>query len=67
MMAQQRMKKGAYKKILIRVPHDIYAELENASSSQDRSVNGQLVHVLREWAVQRQASRQRDTTSTPHA
>jgi hypothetical protein len=53
------MKKGAYKKILIRVPHDIYAELEDASTGDDRSVNGQLVHVLREWAEQRQAAKKR--------
>ena len=49
-MAQTRMKNGEYKKILIRVPYDILADLEDASTQDDRSINGELVHVLREWS-----------------
>lgn len=58
-MAQTRMKNGEYKKILIRIPPDILAALEEASTREDRSVNGELVHVLREWADQRQGNRER--------
>ena len=57
-MAQTRMKNGEYKKILIRIPPDILAALEEASTREDRSINGELVHVLREWADQRQAKRE---------
>jgi hypothetical protein len=52
-MAQTRMKNGDYKKILIRIPPDILAALEEETTSSDRSVNGELVHVLREWVDQR--------------
>lgn len=58
-MAQTRMKNGVYKKILIRIPPDILAALEEASTHDDRSINGELVHVLREWADQRQGTRER--------
>jgi hypothetical protein len=52
-MAQTRMKNGDYKKILIRIPPDILEALEEETTSSDRSVNGELVHVLRAWADQR--------------
>ena len=55
-MAQTRMKNDAYKKILIRIPPDILAALEAASHGEDRSINGQLVHVLRQWADQQQTT-----------
>lgn len=52
-MAQTRMKNGDYKKILIRIPPDILEALEEETTSSDRSINGELVHVLREWVDQR--------------
>jgi hypothetical protein len=52
-MAQTRMKNGEYKKILIRIPPDILEALEEETTSSDRSVNGELVHVLREWVDHR--------------
>ena len=55
-MAQTRMKNDAYKKILIRIPPDILAALEAAWHGEDRSINGQLVHVLRQWADQQQTT-----------
>ena len=60
-MAQTRMKNDTYKKILIRIPPDILAALEKASHGEDRSTNGQLVHVLRQWADQQQDSGKRRT------
>jgi hypothetical protein len=50
------MKNDAYKKILIRIPPDIVAALEKASHGEDRSINGQLVHVLRQWVDQQQTT-----------
>jgi hypothetical protein len=50
------MKNDAYKKILIRIPPDILAALEKASHGEDRSINGQLVHVLRQWVDQQQTT-----------
>lgn len=63
-MAQTRMKNGDYKKILIRIPPDILEALEEETTSSDRSVNGELVHVLRAWVDQRRQTptrRARDT------
>ena len=58
-MAQTRMKNGEYKKMLIRIPYDILADLADASTQEDRSINGELVHVLREWSDKRRENRQR--------
>lgn len=78
-MAQTRMKNDAYKKILIRIPPDILAALEAASHGEDRSINGQLVHVLRQWADQQEPppapptptrpprTRRPGPSTTPHA
>jgi len=58
-MAQTRMKNGPYKKILVRIPPDILEALEDETTSSDRSVNGELVHVLREWADHRRQAPRR--------
>ena len=47
------MPRGPYKKMLVRIPPDILEALEEETTSSDRSVNGELVHVLRAWADQR--------------
>ena len=64
-MAQTRMKNDAYKKVLIRIPPDILAVLEAASHGEDRSINGQLVHVFRQWADQQQTSERARGPETP--
>jgi hypothetical protein len=48
-----RMANGPYKKMLIRIPADILEALQEESRQSDRSVNGELVHILREGLTQR--------------
>jgi hypothetical protein len=48
-MAQSRMPSGAYKKKLLRLPPDILEILEKEAIKEDRSLNGQLVHILRKY------------------
>lgn len=40
-------------KFLIRVPDDIWTEIKQWAKEEDRSINGQVVHILRralaEW------------------
>jgi hypothetical protein len=52
-VSKTRMPRGPYKKMLVRIPPDILEALEEETASSDRSVNGELVHVLRAWADQR--------------
>jgi hypothetical protein len=64
----QRLQKGEpYKKILIRIPPDILAALEAASHGEDRSINGQLVHVLRQWADQQETTSEPPKAAKPRA
>jgi hypothetical protein len=65
-----RMPRGPYKKMLVRIPPDILEALEEETTSSDRSVNGELVHVLREWVDQRRQAPRRvyipaTATATP--
>jgi Arc-like DNA binding dprotein len=43
-----RMPKAAYEKILIRVPSDMMAQLKDRSVREDRSINGELIHLVRQ-------------------
>lgn len=45
-MIETRMPAGDYKKILIRIPPDLFDKLEEEAHRQHRSINGQLLHVL---------------------
>lgn len=56
---------GPYKKKLIRLPPDILAKLEQEAKEEDRSLNGQLVHRLRECFRSDEATRQRHPPAAP--
>ena len=59
MMSQTRMPTGSYKKMLIRLPPDILAFLQEEAAKQERSINGQLVHTLRQCLPKKDQARQR--------
>jgi len=40
---------ATYKKALIRIPPDILERLQGEALKEERSVNGQIVYVLRTW------------------
>jgi len=50
------MPSGQYKKKLLRLPQDLLDLLEAEAVREERSLNGQLVHALREWYKPRQSS-----------
>jgi hypothetical protein len=54
-----RMANGLYTKKLIRIPQDLLDELEEESEKDDRSVNGLLIHALREWLKDKRQDRPR--------
>lgn len=54
-MASTRMPAGQYKKKLLRFPEDLLEVLEAEAAQQQRSLNGQLVYMLREWYQPKQA------------
>jgi hypothetical protein len=45
-----RMATDDYKKLLIRIPPALHRYLEALSHEEDRSVNGTLVHIVRQYA-----------------
>jgi hypothetical protein len=60
------MPHGQYKKMLVRLPLDIVDWLQAEAVEQDRSITGQLVHILRTQAPPRKdrdADRQRRPTA----
>lgn len=61
-MAQTRMKNGSYKKVLLRIPHEIIAVLEEEATRERRSLNGELVRALDDWVAR---IRDRETRRTP--
>ena len=63
-MAKTRMAPNPdYKKVLIRLPLDLLDTLKSRSQGQDRSVNGEIVHILREACLPKPLSRQKGASS----
>lgn len=46
-MAQNMPANDAYKKLLIRIPPEVYAELTARSRTEDRSLNGVIIQLVR--------------------
>ena len=58
-MAKTRMAPNPdYKKVLIRLPPDLLDALKKRSEGQDRSINGEIVHILREVCLPESLPRQ---------
>ena len=43
-----------HKNITLRVPVDLAKQLEKAADSEDRSVNQQVIRIIREWLEARE-------------
>ena len=48
------------KAFLLRLPPDVWAQLERLAASELRSVNGQIEYVLRQAVAKRKADRSKD-------
>ncbi len=44
---------GPYVRLLLRLPPDLHAKLVTWAEHEDRSLNGQIVHLLRQVAAER--------------
>ena len=44
----------------LRVPRDLYAELEKAAADEERSINAQIIAILRSWQRQRARKTEED-------
>jgi hypothetical protein len=47
-MPRPRTEAAMYKKIVLRIPEDLLQEAQMLALQEDRSVNAQLVHLIRE-------------------
>jgi predicted HicB family RNase H-like nuclease len=59
------MKNGSYKKVLLRIPHEILSVLEEEATRERRSLNGEVVRGLDAW-VERIRAKRPANDSTPH-
>lgn len=41
-------------RISVRIPKDIHTALTEEAAAEDRSLNGQIIHILRQWFAARQ-------------
>jgi hypothetical protein len=53
-----------YEKMLIRMPKLLRRYLEALSHEEDRSVNGTLVHIVRQWAEEHPIEEHRPTATS---
>lgn len=42
---------------LLRLPPDLYAAVREKAEEETRSINGEIVHLLRQWCMNDQSSR----------
>ena len=42
-------------KFLLRLPRELYDQLKEIARGSERSLNGQIVHILKEWVRKRNA------------
>ena len=38
----------------LRLPEDLYAEIKEIAAKEDRSINGQILHILKKFVEQHQ-------------
>ena len=56
------MASGDRKPFLLRIPPDLWNELEKWAAAELRSVNGQIEYILRQAVVKRKHSREKEET-----
>ncbi len=54
------MASGDRKPFLLRIPPDLWNELEKWAAAELRSVNGQIEYILRQAVVKRKGSRDKE-------
>ena len=47
---------AAGKRVTVNLPNDLAGTVEQAAAREDRSVSGQIVNIIRQWAAQQRRS-----------